>query len=101
MMSVSVNAQTAPSNDAIQLNANKTAVMTGTVKSADENWVIIDSAGKEMKIVLDKVNLKDEADTVFEPGMSVTVEGELKGDDFGAPLVEASSITAVATPAPQ
>lgn len=94
MITVRVNAQVAAPQDAIQLNASQGAVITGTIKEADENFVIIDSAGKDMKIVLDRVKLQGEADTVFQPGMSVTVEGKMDGDDFGMPLVEAYSITA-------
>lgn len=93
MITVRVNAQPA-AQDAIQLNASEGAVITGTIKEADENFVIIDSAGKDMKIVLDRVKMQGEADTVFQPGMNVTVEGKMDGDDFGMPLVEAYSITA-------
>ena len=93
MITVRVNAQPA-TQDAIQLNANQGAVVTGTIKEADENFVIIDSAGKDMKIVLDRVKMQGEADTVFQPGMNVTVEGKMDGDDFGMPLFEAYSITA-------
>lgn len=103
MITVRVNAQPA-TQDAIQLNANQGAVITGTIKEADENFVIIDSAGKDMKIVLNRVKMQGEADTVFQPGMSVTVEGKMDGNDFGMPLVEAYSITATepvaAPPAP-
>ena len=84
--------------DAIQLNANNTAVITGTVKEAAENYLIIDSAGKDMKIVLDEVHLKAPADTVFERGMLVSVDGEIKGEDFGVPIVEAKSVTATEPP---
>ncbi|PZQ47875.1 MAG: hypothetical protein DI551_02620 [Micavibrio aeruginosavorus] len=87
--------------DAIQLNANRTAVITGTVKEADENFLIIDSAGKEMKVILDDVHLQSPADTVFEPGMMVTVDGRMTGDDFGTPVVKAASVTATeANPQP-
>lgn len=99
LITIRADAQTAivPA-DTIQLNADKNAVITGTVKEADENWIIIDSAGKDMKIVLDKVHLKDESDKVFEPGMFVTVEGEMEGNDFGVPLVDARSVTATQAP---
>ncbi len=93
---ITVNAQA----DAIQLNANNTAVITGTVKEADENFLIVNSAGKDMKIVLDDVHLQGPADTVFEPGMTVSAEGRMTGDDFGMPLFKASSITATEAPAP-
>ncbi len=93
---VNVNAQGA---GAIQLNSNDTAVITGTVKEADENFIIIDSAGKEMKIVLDDVKLKAPADTMFERGMLVSVDGEITGEDFGVPLVKAKSVTATEAPA--
>lgn len=93
---ISVNAQTPVegSPDVIQLNTGDSSVMTGQIVDADENWIIIDSAGKEMKIVLDKMNLNAEADEVFQKGMMVTVQGEITGNDFGMPLVEARSVTA-------
>lgn len=92
---ITVNAQTnAAPPDVIQLNEGDYSVMTGEIVDADENWIMINSAGKEMKIVLDKLNLKAEADEVFQKGMSVTVEGKITGDDFGVPLVRARSVTA-------
>ena len=65
--------------DAIQLNANDTAV-------------------KEMKIVLDDVKLKAPTDTVVERGMLVSVDGKITGEDFGVPLVQATSVTATEAP---
>lgn len=97
MITITVNAQQ-PAADAIQLNENDVTVITGTVKSAEENFVIIDSAGKEMKIVLDKVDMNGPADTLFSPGMQVTVDGRMTGNDFGLPLVTARSITATESP---
>lgn len=95
MITITVNAQQpAPVADAIQLNENDVTVITGTIKSAEENFVIIDSAGRELKVILDKVDLNSSADTVFSPGMQVTVDGKMTGNDFGLPLVEARSITA-------
>lgn len=82
--------------DAIVLNSNKFATVVGTVKAADDNYVDIVTAGKDMRIVLDDVNLSGEADTIFTPGMTVTVDGIMKGEDFGVPLMSARSITATA-----
>ncbi len=96
MTTISVKAQDVAvhGGDAIQLNANSHAVITGTVISADENFVMIDSAGKELKIILDRVDLTSPADEMFRKGMVVSVDGKMKGDDFGTPIVEAYSITA-------
>jgi hypothetical protein len=98
MITVRVNAQVAPA-DGVQLHADG-AVISGTVKEADENFVIIDSAGKDIKVVLDKVEMQGEADTVFQPGMVVTVDGKMDGDDFGMPIVQAHSISATENTAP-
>lgn len=92
---ITVNAQA----DVIQLGQNKAAVVTGSVVRADENFVIIDSAGKQMKIVLDDVDLQGEADTLFSPGMIVSADGRITGDDFGMPIFEAKNITATEAPA--
>src|SRR5688572_6696820 len=80
--------------DVIQLNDTGPAVVTGTVVEADENYVIIDSAGSQIRVNLSEVDLKDEADTVFKIGMDVTVEGKMTGDDFGTALMTAKTITA-------
>ena len=48
--------------------------------------------------MLDDVKLKAPADTVFEPGMLVSVDGKITGEDFGVPLVEATSVTATEAP---
>ena len=80
--------------DAIVLNESRAAATVGTVKEANENYLIVTTAGKDMKVVLDDVNLTGPAETVFTPGMTVTVDGEMKGDDFGVPLMSARSVTA-------
>ncbi len=80
--------------DVIQLNANAPGVVTGTVTVAEEDYVIINTAGREMRINLEKVDLKNDAGTVFAPGMDVTVEGDMQGEDFGMPIMLAKSITA-------
>lgn len=86
--------------DVIALGENKSASVTGQVKEADENWVIVSSAGKDIKVVLNKVNLKAESDTVFQVGQTVSVDGRITGDDFGMPIMEATSIVATAPSAP-
>jgi len=91
---ITVNAQ----SDALYLGQNKAAVVTGSVVRADENYVIVNSAGKDMKIVLDKIDLKGEADTLFSPGMIVSADGRMTGDDFGMPIFEAKNITATEAP---
>lgn len=97
---VTVNAQVQPQADAIQLNSSKIASVVGTVVEADDNWVVIETAGKKMKITLDDVDMQGAADTVFSPGMQVTVDGRMKGDDFGVPIMKAESITATAPAQP-
>ncbi len=99
LTTITVHAQeTLTTGDAIQLRANNEAVITGTVVSADGNVVVINSAGRDMKVDLDKVDLKTPAQNVFQEGMSVTVQGKMRGEDFGVPLVEATSITASSGP---
>ena len=84
--------------DAIQLHANDTAVITGTVLSAQDNTLTIDSAGKEMTVVLDDVKLRAPADTIFDRGMLVSVDGKITGDNFGVPIIKAKSVTATEAP---
>lgn len=103
-VTVSVNAgqpSAAKANppDVIQFNANAPGVVTGTVTVAEEDYVIINTAGREMRINLEKVDLQNDAGTVFTPGMDVTVEGEMQGEDFGMPIMLAKSITARETAA--
>lgn len=86
--------------DAIQLNSSNIATVVGTVKEADDNYLIVTSAGKDMKIVLDDVHMQGEADTVFSVGQTVTVDGQMKGDDFGMPLMSAKTITATSPATP-
>lgn len=93
---ITVHAQ----SDGITLTSNKMASVTGTVTEADENWIVVNSAGKDMRIVLDDVHMQGEADTIFTPGMTVTVDGTMAGDDFGTPLMKAKTVTATAPAAP-
>ncbi len=95
MTTIRVQAQeTYTSGDTIQLKENKDTVITGSVSEVDDNFLIIDSAGKKMKIDLSKVDMKASAKDILRPGMSVTVQGEIKGDDFGMPIVKATDVTA-------
>ncbi len=99
LTTITVQAQDVTSSgDAIQLTENNRAVITGTIVSAEDNVVIVNAAGKDMKVDLTDVKLKAPADDVFEAGMNVTVEGEMNGNDFGVPLVKARAITATAGP---
>lgn len=86
-------------SDAIQLGTNSEAAVTGVIKQAEDNFMVIDVAGKDIKVVLDKIDLKADTDTLFQPGMSVTVNGKMKGDDFGTPLMEAHTVTMSENPA--
>lgn len=86
--------------DAIVLTEDKDAGIVGTVKEARENYLIVTTAGKDIKVVLDDVKLSGPAETIFTPGMTVTVDGEMKGDDFGMPLMSAKTVTAMAPAAP-
>lgn len=86
-------------SDAIQLGTNSEAAVTGVIRQAEDNFMVIDVAGKEIKVVLDKIDLKADADTLFRPGMSVTVNGKMKGNDFGTPLMEAHAVTMSENPA--
>lgn len=80
--------------DVIQLNADRPGVVTGTVVEAEEDYIVINSAGRNMRINLEEVDLQNDAGTVFARGMDVTVEGDMKGEDFGMPVMLARSITA-------
>lgn len=101
LVTVSVRAQDAVivgPGDAIQLNENDQALITGTITSVDKGSIIINSASREMKVDLSDVKMKTAASDIFKPGMSVTINGEMNGDDFGMPVVKAKSITASETP---
>lgn len=91
--------QTPPVQGEITLGSNKVASVTGTVVEADENWVLISSAGRDMRVMLDKVNMKSEADNIFTPGMTVFVDGKMTGESFGVLVMQADTITASATQA--
>lgn len=94
-----VQTQTPPVRGEITLGSNKAASVTGTVVEADENWVLISSAGRDMRVMLDKVNMKSEADNIFTPGMTVFVDGKMTGESFGVLVMQAETITASATQA--
>lgn len=98
-VTISVNAQqpaqavTAPA-DIIQMNDGGPTIVTGTVTEAKDRHVVIDSAGTLMHINLEDMELKGDAGALFKIGMDVTVEGKMTGNDFGTPIIKASSITA-------
>ncbi len=102
MTTITVHAQgyttpTAP--DRIELTSGNRAFITGTVKEVDDGALIIDNAGRDVKIDLDDVKTGGDADAIFESGMWVEASGEMKGDDFGTPIFKASNIRAVEKPA--
>lgn len=85
--------------DGIQVGENGNVVVNGTIKEAKDNSFVIDSAGKDMKIDLKDVDMDTAAKALFKNNMHVTVVGKMNGDDFGVPVVDAKSVTAVeATP---
>lgn len=105
MISVSVRAQgddttiVVGPGDAIQLNDNNDALITGTIVSAAGRTLIIDSAGRQMRVDLSDVKTQGQADELFRPGMAATVNGTIEGDHFGMPLIRATSITVSESPA--
>lgn len=101
LVTVSVRAQDAVivgPGDTIQLNENDQALITGTIVSTENGSVVIDSAGREMKVDLSDVKMRTDASDIFKPGMPVTIQGKMNGDDFGMPIVKAKSITVSETP---
>lgn len=102
MVCISARAQDAVivgPGDSIQLNADDRALITGTITAIDNDGALmIDSAGRQMKVSLRDVDLKADTDSIFEPGMSVTIQGEMSGEDFGVPIIRAKTITASETP---
>jgi hypothetical protein len=89
LCSISVKAQ-----EAIQLNENDTAIVTGIIVNAEDDFLVVNTAGNNMHVTLGDVDLKQEADEVFQPGMSVEVVGEMEGNYFGMPVIQAKSVTA-------
>lgn len=100
-VTVSVNAQTAVPGapDVVQMSTGGATIVTGTITEVDGNVVAINSGGTLMRINLDDVELRGAAEGIFKVGMDVTVTGEMKGNDFGAPIIKASQITAREIPA--
>lgn len=91
-ITVKANAQTA--GDAIQLQANSETTLQGRITEVDDNFIIVDSNGKKVKVVLDDVELKAPAESVLSKDMYVVVSGKITGDDFGMMLLDAKSVTA-------
>ena len=107
LMTGNVHAQTVAATpragDTIQLNNNGAnsdgnISVTGVISEADEDFLMIDSNGKKMKIMLSDVNLKQDTKTIFNKGMAVSVSGTSSGDDFGVPVIRASSVSATTPP---
>lgn len=94
-MTITVNAQeTVVPGDAILVQENNDAIITGTIVSLDDDSMRINASGKDMIVDLDNVDLNTEAGSLFQRGMKVSVRGELEGDDFGTPIIDARSVTA-------
>jgi hypothetical protein len=70
------------------------ATVSGRVIEADENWVLVNAAGKEIRIYLDDIDLNAESDVVFDKGMSIMAQGEMRGEDFGVAIMRAETIQA-------
>lgn len=97
-VTVSATAQTAIvtplETGGIVVSDNGGANVTGTIIDADEDWVLIDAAGKEIRVSLNEVDLNAESDVVFEKGMMISVQGEMRGEEFGVPLMRAETVRA-------
>ena len=98
-ISVRANAQdTMVTGDAIKLEKNKDALITGQIVEVGDTYFDMESNGKLLRIFLSKVDMRDSADAVFSRGMHVTVRGEMRGEEFGRTNVRAESVVATATP---
>lgn len=98
-VSINANAQdTLVTGDAIQLQANQKALITGTITKVNDDNFEMSSNGKTLRIFLKDVEMAGAADTVFQPGMNVSVQGDMKGENFGMMEVRAKSIVASKDP---
>lgn len=94
MTTITVKANAQATGDAIQLEANSETSLQGRIEEIEDNFLIVDSSGKKIKVVLDDVEMNAPADTMFQKGMYVSVAGKISGDDFGTMILDAKSITA-------
>jgi len=99
-ITVKANAQDAQvQGDAIQVQSNDQAVITGTItKIADDNFEM-SSNSKVLRIFLSDIDMKGPPSSIFRVGENVSVRGDLRGTDFGVMEVRAKSVVASANPA--
>lgn len=80
--------------DGVQVGENGNVVINGRITEVRDGAVTIVSAGKEMKVDLKNIDLNTNSKAMFKNNMNVTITGSMNGDDFGVPIVDATSITA-------
>lgn len=98
-ISVRANAQDmVVTGDAVQVQDDESALITGHITDVKKDHFDMESNGKTLRVFLTKVDMKSEADTVFTPGMHVSVKGELRGEEFGRTIVRAENVVASAAP---
>jgi hypothetical protein len=94
LITITVDANAQASTDAIQLQANSDTTLTGTIDEVQNNFLIVDTNGKKVKVVLNDVEMNAPAKTLFKKGMNVGVSGKVAGDAFGTMILDAKSVTA-------
>ena len=98
-ISVRANAQdTIVTGDAIQLQDDDSALITGRIIEVKDQYFDMESSGKVLRVSTRKVDLGASADSVLVKGMHVSVRGEMKREEFGRMLVDAESVVASASP---
>lgn len=98
-VTLKANAQdTLVTGDAIQLNENHGALVTGKIVNVDDTYFDMESNGKQMRVFLKDVKLRQKASSVLSKGMNVTVRGTFHGEEFGRMLMDAENVVASASP---
>lgn len=94
-VSIKANAQeTLVTGDAIQLQSNEKALITGTITEVKDGYFDMSSNDKNLRVYLKDVELNAPADKVLSRGMNVTVRGDMRGEEFGRTIVRAKNVVA-------
>lgn len=100
-ISVKANAQDTlvTTGDTIRIEKNEAATITGRIVAVEGDYFDMESSGRTLRVFVRDVDIaRGQADTVFSPGMFVTVKGEMRGEEFDRTLVRAESVTASSAP---
>lgn len=81
----------AQAEDALILDNHDSSIVSGTITRIQGESIFVTSAGRDIEVELDDLDVDKKITDLFAPGMQVTAKGHLEDDGY-TPVLEAHEI---------